>query len=148
MKKFTMFTALVLALGLTRSFALPLPQSQTAPPAKACQDLVAVVSSVQKDLSGTIATVKKESLNDFVRQFHQQVVGSRMSTCLVMTNQLLECLDKAAKDPATPKTQMDSIKASQDTYTKLKNALQQAAQTLKGAKDSKTAKSDVESFAF
>ncbi|MGH9397365.1 MAG: hypothetical protein ACRD18_11020 [Terriglobia bacterium] len=147
MKKLIILAAL-LGVGLGRSFAFPSLQSQAATAPKACQDLATVVSSVEKDLSGTVATVKKESLDDFVRQFHQQVVGSRLSTCLIMTNQLLDCLDKAAKDPATAKTDVDSIKTSQDAYTKLKNTLQQYAQTLKNVKDPKTAKSDVENFDF
>lgn len=146
MRKLGMLAALLAWMFLPG--ALAFAQAQTAPPAKACQEDETVVASVLTHLNDTVGTVKKESLDDFVRQYHQQVVSSRLSTSIVMTNILLDCLDKAAKDPSTPKSNLASIKASQDAYTKLKNAMQQDVDTLKTTKDPKTAKDDISNYNF
>lgn len=123
-------------------------QAQAAAPSKVCGVDETVVGSVMKDVTGTIATVKKESQDDFQRLYHQDVVGSRLSTSLLMTNMLLDCLSKAAKDPSTPKAELSSIQASQEAYGKLKNTLQQDIKTVKTTKDPKTAKSSIEAFTF
>lgn len=149
MKTFPSFFALAVAgVCLAAAAAFSAPQAQTAAPAKACGPDETVVGSVMKDVTTTIATVKKESLDDFERLFHQQVVGSRLSTTLLMTNMLLDCLDKAAKDPSTPKGDIASIQTRQKTYTQLKTAIQQDIDKVKSTKDPKAAKADIEAFSF
>ncbi|MDE3180658.1 MAG: hypothetical protein KGM47_13490 [Acidobacteriota bacterium] len=146
MRKLGMLAALLAWMFLPG--ALAFAQAQTAPPAKACQEDETVVNSILKHLNETVDMVKKESVDDFVQKYHQQVVGSRLSTTVVMTNILLDCLDKASKDPSTPKTDLASIKASQDTYAKLKNTMQQDVDTLKNTKDPKIAKADISNYNF
>lgn len=148
MRSFPGFFAVAASVCLAAAAAFAVPQAETTAPTKACQPDETVVGSVMKDVTTTIATVKKESLDDFQRLFHQQVVGSRLSTTLLMTNMLLDCLDKAAKDPSTPKSDLASIQTSQKSYTQLKTAIQQDIAKVKSTKDPKAAKSEIETFSF
>lgn len=112
---------------------------------QACKTDEGIVISIKQDLADTVASVKKESLDDFQKDFHQQACTSKLSICLETVQELLSCLDKAAKDPGSG---ANTSKAKQETYEKLKAALQQDLAELKAAKDSKTAKDDIEKFDF
>ncbi len=116
--------------------------------AQACKDPESVVTNVQQDLVDTVSTVKKESLSDFDAKFHQQATESKLSICLDTVNDLLSCLDKASHDTTATKAQLDAIKAKQAAYTKLKATLQEDNDSLKAAKDDKTAKAEIEQYDF
>lgn len=116
--------------------------------AQACKDPESVVTNIQQDLVETVTTVRKESLSDFDAKFHQQATESKLSISLDTVNDLLSCLDKASHDTTATKAQLDAIKAKQETYTKLKTTLQQDSDSLKAAKDDKTAKAEIEKFNF
>jgi hypothetical protein len=139
----------VIGLSLCLSFSAGLPAFQNpsqSPPACVAEESVA--AAIKSDLADTVDTVKKESLDDFERQFHQQACMSKLSICLSSVNELLDCLDKTAHDAGASKQQADTCKAKESAYTKLKSALQQDIAELKAAKDSKTAKAEIEQFDF
>jgi|GEM_PF-492918 Na+/phosphate symporter len=140
--------ALLLQVCLLETFSLMAFQSQAQPQVEACKDQETVVATVKQDILDTVSTVKKESLDDFERQFHQQASMSKLSICLETINDLLSCLDKASHDPQTPKDQLDSIKSKQAAYQKLKTLVQHDIDSLKAAKDSKTAKAEIEKYDF
>ncbi len=147
MHKAIAFAAMALAL-----FAPPCLaswQSQTsAPTPPPCESNIAVVSAVKRDLITLIGTVKKETGQDFEARYHQQTSLSRLNTCLLMNSELLSCLDKAAHDPATPKSQMKQIEELQAHYTKLKSVLSHGIEQLKAASKPEEAKALIGSFDF
>jgi hypothetical protein len=136
------------ALWLAAPMALLALQAQSSPPVQSCAPDEAIVSSMKQDLATLVGTVKKESLDDFQRAFHQQSCMSRLSICLHSVDDLLTCLDKSSHDAGATKGQSDSAKSKQDTYTKLKTAMQAYVQKLKGTTDAKAAKAAIEQFDF
>jgi hypothetical protein len=126
------------------------PAFQEAQPApqQPCKTEEAIVSSIKQDVVDRVGTVKKESLDDFQKGYHQQACMSKLSICLQTVQELLSCLDKAVHDPATVKTDASTCKAKQAAYEKLKTALQQDLAALKSAKDAKAAKDAIEKFDF
>jgi hypothetical protein len=126
-----------------RGFQQPSP-AQGEP----CKTDEGIAVSIKQDLADTVNTIKKESLDDFEKQFHQQACMSKLSICLETVQELLSCLDKAAHDPATGKADASACNAREATYGKLKATLQQDIAELKAAKDPKTAKDDIEKFDF
>jgi hypothetical protein len=142
----------VITLGVCLLACVCLPafqgQSQSQSQAPACVAEESVVVAIKADLADTVSTIKKESLDNFEKQFHQQACMSKLSICLSSVDELVGCLDKATHDAGAGKQQIATCKAKEDTYTKLKSALQQDIAQLKAAKDPKTAKSDIEQFDF
>ena len=57
---------------------------------------------------------------------------------------LVSCLDKATQDTTATKEEIESYKAKRDTYTKLKEKLDESRKTLKAAADAKDAKALIE----
>jgi hypothetical protein len=141
----------VLLILLTMGVCLIGPASvralQQAAPAQvqACKTDEGIVVSIKQDLADTVTAVKKESLDDFQKDFHQQACMSKISICLQTVQDLLSCLDKAAHDPGPA---ANECKTKEAAYGKFKAALQQDLAELKAAKDSKTAKNDIEKFDF
>lgn len=117
-------------------------------PAQACKNPETVVTNVEQDLTGTVNTVRKETLQDFDRQFHQQATESKLSICLDTVTDVLTCLDKASHDATATPAQQSAVKAEEAKYTKLKDSLQQDSASLKSAKDDKSAKAEIEKFNF
>jgi hypothetical protein len=113
-----------------------------------CKTDEGITVSIKQDLADTVNTIKKESLDDFQKEFHQQACMSKLSICLETVQELLNCLDKAAHNPGTSKADADACKAKEATYGKLKASLQQDLAELKAAKNPKTAKDDIEKFDF
>lgn len=111
-----------------------------------CSDDEGMVKSYVESLSDLVGTVKKESLPDFQRDYHGQSCLTRLTLSLGIVNSLIDCLTKAAKDPAATPAQLAVIKAQLASYSKLKTALEQDRDALKAAKDPKTAKSIIEKF--
>jgi len=111
-----------------------------------CSDDEGMVKSYVKSIADLTSTVKKESLDDFEKDYHEQSCLSRLTLSLGMLNSLMDCLSKAAKDTTATKEQIAAIQGKLQSYTKLKSALEQDQNTLKAAKNPKTAKSVIEQF--
>lgn len=126
-------------------FGLPILHSLHA---QTCSDDEGMVQSYVQSIDDLIGTVKKESLSDFEKDYHQRSCLSRLTLSLGIIDSLVDCLSKAAKDPAATQEQIAAAKAKLDKYSKLKSALEQARDTLKAAKDTKGAKSVIEKFAI
>lgn len=135
---------IVAAILLAVCVAVDLPNLS----AQTCQDEEGTVTAVKQDLIQMAGTIQKESLDDFQKHFHQQSFTSRLSIALETVGDLLGCLDKASHDPAATKAQLDAIKAKQAAYQKLQTDLQDDSQSLKSAKNAKTAKAEIERFDF
>lgn len=112
--------------------------------AQACKDEEDMVKEVNKSLDDFIGTVKKESLSDFQKAYHQKSSMSKLTFCLGAIDGLLGCLDKAAQDTTTPKEEVDAAKGKRETYTKVKDRISQDLKTLKDTSDSKQAKALIE----
>lgn len=115
---------------------------------QACSDDEGMIQSYVQTIDDLVGTVKKESLSDFTKDYHQQSCLSRITLALGIVDGLIDCLGKAAKDPAATQEQIAAAKGKLEKYTKLKSALEQAHDILKAAKDSKGAKSVIEKFAI
>ncbi|HMD98064.1 MAG TPA: hypothetical protein VKM93_12145 [Terriglobia bacterium] len=115
---------------------------------QSCDDDEAMVKDYQKSLTEIIGTVKKESLADFEKAYHQKVCMTKLTFCLTTIDGLVECLDKASQDAATPKDQAEAAKSKRETYTKLKGKIQEARTALKSAEAPKDAKALIEKFDF
>lgn len=124
-------------------FGLPILQSIRG---QTCSDDEGMVKSYVQSLTDLVSTVKKESLDDFQRDYHGQSCLTRLTLSLGIVNSLIDCLNKAAKDPAATPAQLAAIKAQLASYTQLKTALERDRSALKAAKDTKTAKSIIEKF--
>ena len=116
--------------------------------AQTCQEEESATTAVKQDLIQMAGTIQKESLDDFQKHFHQQSFASRLSISLQTVGDLLGCLDKASRDPAATKSQLDAIKTKQAAYQKLQTDLQNDSQSLKSAKKAKAAKAAIEKFDF
>ncbi len=134
--------ALLLTAGFLFSFQ---PKAANA---QACQDEESMVTANTKDLSDSVAQVRKESLNDFVKDFHQKSVSVKLSLSSGMVQEVVDCFDKAAKDTTATKEQVDAYKAKSAAYSKLKNKIDQGMKGLKGATDPKQAKALIEKLDF
>jgi hypothetical protein len=142
------FIVLALALWLSKPTFVQAFQGQSPTQVQACKTEEAIVLSIKQDLADTVSMVKKETLDDFQKSFHQQACTSKLSICLQTVQDLLTCLDKAIHDPGSAKADVNTSKAKQATYSKLKAALQEDIAELKATKDPKTAKDDIEKFDF
>ena len=116
---------------------------------QSCDDDEAMVRDYQKSLTELIDTVKKESLADFERSYHQKVCMTKLTFCLTTIDGLLDCLEKTSQDPATPKDQAEAATAKRESYAKLRSKMQDAKTALKATADnSKNAKALIEKFDF
>jgi dsDNA-specific endonuclease/ATPase MutS2 len=111
-----------------------------------CSDDEGMVQSYMQSLTQLVGTVKKESLADFQKEYHEQSCLTRLTLSLGIVNSLIDCLHKADKNSAATPQQLAAIKSKLESYTKLKTALEQDRDSLKAAKDTKTAKSIIEKF--
>jgi hypothetical protein len=124
-------------------FGLPFLQSLHG---QTCNDDEGMVKSYVQGIIDLVGTVKKESLADFTKDYHQQSCITRLTLSLGIIDSLIDCLNKAAKDPAATPDQTAAVKGKIEKYAKLKAELEQDRDTLKAAKDTKTAKSIIEKF--
>jgi SUMO ligase MMS21 Smc5/6 complex component len=114
--------------------------------AQACKDEEGMVTEWKKTLGDLVATVKKESLTDFEKAFHQKSSLNKLTFYGSSVEGVLACLDKASQDPATPKEEADAYKAKRANYAKLKEKLQQDRNALKAAEAPKEAKELIAKF--
>lgn len=144
----------VILFAVTPLVMLALPcfgpaQTQNSEPTSApCDSNIAAVSAVTQHLSTLVSTVKNETQQEFETKYHQQTAMSRLNTCLLMTDELITCLNNAAYDPATPKQQMKHIEELQSLYTKLKTVLSDDIERIKGASKPEDAKAVIGKFDF
>ncbi len=101
----------------------------------------------RKTLVELVDTVKKESLQDFQRAYHQKSCLNKLTFSLNAVNGVLACLDKAAQDTTAAKEDLDSYKAKQEAYAKRKERIEHDRKALKDAADAKDAKALIEKFA-
>jgi hypothetical protein len=136
----------VFALVLGSAFVLSLGALQLC--AQVCGDEEGMVNYYRKNATDLVETVKKESLPDFEKGFHQKTMMTNLTLFGSMVDGLLNCLQKRANDPATLKEDADAAKGKIDVYNKLKDKIKQDRETLKAAQTGKDAKALIEKFAF
>jgi hypothetical protein len=111
--------------------------------AQACQDEEEMSKSTLKDVTDLVGTVKKESLEDFEKSYHQKSYLSKAAFSVSMITGLVACLDKAAQDSTATKEQADTYKAKREGYAKLKGKIEQSRNAVKSA-EQKDAKALIE----
>ena len=136
----------VFALVLGSAFVLSLVSLRLS--AQVCGDEEGMVNYYRKNATDLVETVKKESLQDFEKAFHQKTMMTNLTLFGSMVDGLLNCLQKRANDPATLKEDADAAKGKIDVYNKLKDKIKQDRETLKAAQTGKDAKALIEKFAF
>jgi len=136
----------VFALVLGSAFVLSLVSLRLS--AQVCGDEEGMVNYYRKNATDLVETVKKESLQDFEKAFHQKTMMTNLTLFGSMVDGLLNCLQKRANDPATLKEDADAAKGKIDVYNKLKDKIKQDRDALKAAQTEKDAKALIEKFAF
>ena len=129
-------SALVLSSGSSRLFA------------QACKDEETMVGDFKKAVADLVETVKKESLVDFERSYHQKSATTKMSLFSGFVEGTLNCLQTRAKDPNILKADADAAKSKIDTYAKLKDKIKQDRDALKAAQTEKEAKTVIEKLSY
>ncbi len=135
---------LVLLMGAGLGFFLAPPRLA----AQACKDEEQMVTDYKKDMADLLTTVRKESLSDFEKAYHQKASAAKLTFYSSIVDSLVKCLDKAVQDPATPKEQLDGLKAKHDSYAKLEQTIQHDRDGLKAAQEPKDAKALIAKFDF
>ena len=136
----------VFALVLGSAFVLSLGSLQLS--AQVCSDEEGMVTYYKKDVADLVGTVKKESLQDFEKGYHQKVMTNHLSLFGGTVDRLLDCLQKRVNDPTTLKEDADAAKGKIDAYNKLKDKIKQDRDALKAVQTGKDAKGLIEKFAF
>ncbi len=108
--------------------------------AQACKDDEMIANEFRKEVADLVGTVKKESLEDFQKAYHQKSCLSKLAMSLSAVNGLLGCLDKAAKETTATQEDVAAYKAKHASYTKLKGKIESDRDTVKGTEDAKQAK--------
>jgi len=137
---------IVFALLMEGVFVLPSGPPQLS--AQVCKDEEGMVAEYKKTVTDLVETVKKESLLDFQKAFHQRNVTSKLTFFGSVVDGMISCLQKRANDPATPKADADAAKGKIDAYNKLKDKIKQDRDALKAVQSEKEAKALIEKFAF
>ena len=132
----------ILLLGITAGWVIG-PQKAKA---QACQDEEGMVTEYKKGLIELVETVRKESPTEFEKAYHQKAGVTKLGLASSMVDGLLDCLDKAAQDPAA-KDELD-LKSRHATYSKLKDQLEADKKTLKAANDPKSAQAAMVKFQY
>ena len=136
----------VFALVLGSAFVLSLGSLQLS--AQVCSDDEGMVNYYKKNVTDLVETVKKESLQDFEKAFHQKTMTTNLTLFSSMVDGLLNCLQKRTNDPTTLKEDADAAKGKIDVYNKLKDKIKQDRDALKAVQTGKDAKALIEKFAF
>jgi hypothetical protein len=136
----------VFALVLGSAFVLSLGSLQLS--AQVCSDDEGMVTYYKKNATDLVETVKKESVMDFAKAFHQKTMMTNLTLIGGTVDRLLNCLQKRASDPTTLKEDADAAKGKIAAYNKLKDKVKQDRDALKAAQTEKDAKALIEKFAF
>lgn len=113
---------------------------------QACEEEDAMIRDYRKSLVELVDTVRKESLEQFQRAYRQKSCLNRLTFFLVAFDPVLECLEKAAAAPNTPKAQATALREKHEGYVKLKAKVEEYRDALKKAGDDKAAKAVIEKF--
>ena len=136
----------VFALVLGSAFAL-LPGSLQLS-AHVCKDEEGMVADYKKAMTDLVETVRKESLLDFEKAFHQRTVMSKLTLLGSIVDGLISCLEKRASDPTVLQEDAIAAKGKLAAYNKLKDMIKQDRDALKAAQNGKDAKALIEKFVF
>lgn len=108
--------------------------------AQACKDDEAIAGEFKKGIVEMIETVKKESVEDFQKAYHQKNFVNKLTFSLGALDGLIACLDKAAQDSTASKEEVEAAKVKRVTYSKLKEKIQHDRDVIKATEDAKDAK--------
>jgi hypothetical protein len=136
----------VFALVLGSAFVLSSGSPQLS--AQVCKDEEGMVADYKKVVTDLVETVKKESVMDFAKAFHQKNVSTKLMLFGNTVDGLIGCLQKRASNPATAKEDADAAKGKIAASNKLKDTIKQDRDALKAAQTEKDAKALIEKFAF
>ena len=114
--------------------------------AQACKDEQAMVDEFKQGLVSTVDPVKKESLDNFEKAFHQKTCLTKLTLAINVMDEVLNCLDKASQDASATKEQTAAYKAKKESDAKLKDRLIQYKSQLKAIEAPKDAKALIEKF--
>ncbi len=131
---------------LGTAFVLSLGSRQLS--AQVCSDDEGMVTYYNKNVTDLMGTVKKESLQDFGKAFHQKTMLTNLTLFSGTVDRLLSCLQKRASDPATVKEDADAAKSKINVYSKLKDKIKRDREALKAAPNDKEAKALIEKFTY
>ena len=137
---------MVFALILGSMLILPFGPPRLS--AQVCKDEEGMVNDYKKSVAEMVETVKKESLLDFEKAFHQKSVATKLAFLGSMVDGYIGCLQKRASDPTTPKEDADVAKGKIDAYSKLKDKIKQDRDAVKAAPTGKEAKALIEKIAY
>lgn len=137
-------TGLVLFCGIALTL-LVWPQTGFA---QACKDEEEMVRDYQKSILDLTGTVKKESLTDFEKAYHQRNALTKLTLFSGIVDGLVSCLEKAQTDPTATKEQVDQFKAQHEAYAKMKDRIQKDRTALKSTEAPKEAKGLIEKFDY
>jgi len=135
-------------LGISLAVSAVLVNALTTKPlfAQACKDEQAMADDFKQSLLASVDTVKKESLDDFEKAFHQKACLTKLTLSVNAMNEALNCLEKASQDASATKDQAAAYKAQKETDSKLKEKLTQYKSALKAIEAPKDAKALIEKF--
>jgi hypothetical protein len=116
--------------------------------AQGCDADEAMVVDYMKDISTLVVTTRKESLEEFQKEYHQKTCLTKLTLALSLVKELETCLDNKAHDPAATREQSDTAKGKQKKFAKLQATIEKDQQDLKGAESPKAAKAVIGKFDF
>ena len=134
----------VLVLGSASIF----PSGPSRLVAQVCKDEESMVADSKKAVTDMVETVKKESLPDFEKAYHQKNVTNKLTFFGSVVDGYISCLQKHAGDPTTPKEDADAAKGKIDAYSTLKEKIKRDRDAVKAAQTGKEAKALIEKIAY
>ena len=137
---------IVFGLVLGSVSVFPSGLSQLA--AQGCKDEESMVADSQKAVTDMVETVKKESLADFEKAYHQKNVTNKLTFFGSLVDGYISCLQKRASDPATPKDDADAAKGKIDSNRTLGDKIKQDRDAVKAAQTGKQAKALIDKIAY
>ncbi len=107
---------------------------------QACKDEESMVTDYEKSITDLTDTVKKESLPDFEKAYHQKNALTKLTLFTGIVEGEVSCLEKAETDSTATKEQVEEYKTKHEAFSKLKDRIQKDRDTLKSTEASKDAK--------
>jgi hypothetical protein len=136
----------MLGIGLAATGVLVNALSPQPLFAQACKDEQAMIDEFKQGIVTTVDAVKKESLDNFEKAFHQKSCLTKLTLAINAMDEVLSCLDKASQDASATKEQVAAYKAQKESDTKLKEKMTQYKSQLKAIEAPKDAKALIEKF--
>jgi len=107
-----------------------------------------MVTDYKKTVTDMVETVKKESLPDFEKAYHQKNLTNKLTFFGSMVDGYIGCLQKQAGDPATPKEDADAAKGKIGAYSTLMDKIKRDRDAVKAAQTGKEAKALIEKISY